>query len=289
MSGRTKLPEVVFPENRISNELSFYHYGKHACLPSNSYGPSERDYYLFHFVTKGKGVYKCNNKIWHIEENQGFLIRPHEETFYQADEKDPWMYYFVAFHGTLAEKIVDTINWIDGYVINPENPLAIKRIMKAICASKDYSVGGGYEYAVIGNIYLLFAELAKNGVLTRSLKPESEKLNILNVAIDYIHNNYASELSVAEIADRVNVHRSNLYRLFKEQLGISAIKYVQNYRMDKSVYYIINTDMPICEVAENVGINDYPHFCKQFKKYYGFTPTDYRKRFSKEKEGNNPK
>ncbi len=241
MSGRTKLPEVVFPENRISKELSFYHYGKHACLPDNAYGPNKRDYFLFHFVAKGKGVYKCKNKIWHIEENQGFLIRPYEETYYQADEKDPWMYYFVAFHGTLAEKIMDEINWIDGYVINPENPLAIKRIMKSICSSKEFSAGGGreHEYTVLGNIYLLFAELVKNSGQTRTLKPESEKQNILNVAIDYINNNYASNFSIAEIADRVNVHMSNLYRIFKEQLGISAIQYVQNYRMDKSVYYIL--------------------------------------------------
>ena len=224
MSRRTKLPEVVFPESRISNELSFYHYGKHVCMPSNMYGPNKRDYFLFHFVTKGKGVYKCGNKTWHIEENQGFLIRPHEETIYQADEKEPWTYYFVAFHGTSAEKIIDSVNWIDGYVINPENPLAVKRIMKSICTSKDFANGGGYEYTVLGNIYLLLAELVKNGDLTRSVKPESEKINILNAAIDYIKNNYSSELKIAEIAKKVNMHRSNLYRLFKEQLKVVGEK-----------------------------------------------------------------
>lgn len=110
MEKGKQFPELVFPGDKRSNELSIHHYGKHTCLPTNMYGPSKRDYYLLHFITSGKGKYIVGGRTFYLQKNEGFLIRPNEETFYQADNEDPWEYYFVAFHGTAAEKMVDLVD-----------------------------------------------------------------------------------------------------------------------------------------------------------------------------------
>ncbi len=104
-------------------------------------------------------------------------------------------------------------------------------------------------------------------------------MEALNRAIDYIKRNFADGIKIMDVAREVNMHRTTLYRLFKEQLNVSVEKYIQNCRMDRAAYLLLNSDMTAAEVAENTGMFDYPHFCKQFKSYYGFSPTDYRKKF----------
>ncbi len=273
------VPTVFFSEGKNSNELAFYHYGKHACLPSGCYGPTKRDYYLFHFIVNGKGRYECGGKVFHLEKNQGFLIRPGEESFYQANEQEPWEYYFVAFHGTRAESMVKGINWTDGYIVSPEDSRSVKSIMKKIYAVKKSERWG--EYMVLGYLYTLLATLAKESFKEVDPVINSEKAEILNRAMDFINKNFSEGIKIADVANEVNMHRTTLYRLFKEQLNVSVEKYIQNCRMDRAVFLLINSDLPASAISEQVGMFDYPHFCKQFKSYYGFSPTDYRKKFGK--------
>ncbi|MBQ7879929.1 MAG: AraC family transcriptional regulator [Clostridia bacterium] len=278
MAKSMKQPEVVFSADKSSNELSFYHYGKQVCPPSNSYGPTKRDYFLLHFVTSGKGVYTVGGKTFQVNKNEGFLIRPNEVTFYQADEKEPWEYYFVAFHGTAAPEIVEAVDWIDGYIIKPQNYQSVRKIMKNIHSIKNPERWS--EYMVLGELYILLATLIKESKRQKTDVVKYAKEDSLNKAIDYIKNNYDKGIQVADIAAYANMHRVSLYRLFKERLNISVEKYLQNYRMDKAVFMLLNSDSSITEIASNVGMTDYPHFCRQFKKYYGFTPTEYRKKFA---------
>lgn len=278
MAKSTKQPEIVFSADKSSNELSCYHYGKQACPPLNSYGPAKRNYYLIHFITAGKGKYTVGGKTFYLGKNEGFLIRPNEETFYQADEKEPWEYYFVAFHGTEAERIVDEIDWIDGYIIRPTNYQSVRKVMRTMHSIKKQDLWG--EYMVIGNIYILLANLIQESKRSKGAASKYEKEDSLNKAIDYIKNNYDKGIRIPDIANEVNMHRVSLYRLFKERLNISVEEYIQNYRMDKAVFTLLNSDLSITEIAARVGMSDYPHFCRQFKKYYGFTPSEYRKAFA---------
>ncbi len=69
---------------------SSYSFGPAVRPSSYSFGPAVRPNYLIHYVLKGKGYYYVNDRKYTIEANQGFLIRPTELTFYQADKLDPW-------------------------------------------------------------------------------------------------------------------------------------------------------------------------------------------------------
>lgn len=276
---RVKNEEIVYSSNRENSEISVYQYGKHVCPPSHFYGPSTREYYLVHFVIKGKGTYRVGDKVWNIEKNQGFLIRPGEETFYQADQVEPWEYYFVGFHGTGAKKLVDSINWVDGYIIKPNNFSAITRCLKDMYSIKKLEAWS--ECRIIGDIYILISALIKEGMIATQKDQAREKISVLNDAIDYIRNNYEKDISVEDIAKKANVHRTNLYRLFKEKLDISVIKYLKNYRLDMAASLLLTTELTAYEIAEKVGMEDYPHFSKQFKASYRYTPSVYRKKFKK--------
>ena len=275
---KQKLPDVFFPSTILSNEFSIDHYGKHARLPNESYGPSKREYYLIHFITSGKGLYRVKGKNYILNKGECFLIRPDEETYYKSDENDPWEYYFIAFGGTMSKKIIDSIEWIDGYILKVKDVDFVISVMKNICYNRKNGIWN--DYMVLGNAYRLVGALIKSGKKGALLEMTDEKDKLLNKAIDYIKENYSEDLSVLSVARDVNMHRVSLYRLFKEKLNLSIEKYIQNYRMSKAAYLLTNSDLSIQRIGESVGLFDYPHFCRQFKKYYNFTPGEYRKHFS---------
>ena len=283
MTNKKKQAELFYTPKRLNGNLAVYQYGHHKCPSSHFYGPSKRAYYLFHFIVKGKGVYKYGDKEFELEKGMGFLIRPGEETFYQADEVDPWEYYFVAFNGTNALNIVEEIAWQDGCIFCAEDEEAVKRCMKTICREQNVYVWS--EFKVLGELYVLLAELMRQRSAQNELGGNEKTKSELERVIAYIKENAASpECSVEKIAEHINMHRASLYRLFKKKFGISVKEYLQNYRLDQAAALLQSTDLAAKQIAVEVGIPDYPHFCKCFKDYNGYSPIEYRKKFQKKQK-----
>lgn len=99
---------------------------------------------------------------------------------------------------------------------------------------------------------------------------------LIRNAIDIIIREYASDLTVEEIAGRLNVSRSYLSALFKEETTISVMQYITLMRMNRAEHLLRNTSMKVNEIAEAVGYHDASYFGLQFKKLYGMSPAQFR-------------
>ena len=274
-----KNAEMFFTALRLNGDLTVYQYGHHECPNAHYHGPSEREYYLFHYIVKGCGVYRTENKEYHLKSGEGFLIKPGETTFYQADETDPWEYYFVAFHGTIAKNVIAEINFEDGYIFRSENPETMERCIKSLC--KHYPTGMLWgEYKVLGKFYTLLSEMIKEKGISSSVQQRKQNLSVVNKALSYIKENISQDdLSVQGIADHINLDRTSLYRIFKKKFNISVVRYIKNHRMDRAAALLSETSLTCREICVRVGMPEYPNFCKSFKAYYGYSPMDYRKTF----------
>lgn len=65
--------------------------------------------------------------------------------------------------------------------------------------------------------------------------------------------------------------------LFKKAIGRSPIEYVNEYRVKQSLRLLEETDLPITEVCLESGYNNLGNFLREFRKYTGTTPLQYRK------------
>ena len=83
-------------------------------------------------------------------------------------------------------------------------------------------------------------------------------------------------LSIQEIADDLNVHRSYLTTVFKEFHQISPKEFLHSVRMQRAQQLLTNTDESIKIVAYSVGFSDPLYFSKAFKAYSQLTPSQYR-------------
>ncbi len=96
-------------------------------------------------------------------------------------------------------------------------------------------------------------------------------------AVDYIQANYSRKISLTSVSDHVGLSSSYLCRIFKEETGLSMNTYINNLRMSKAGELLSDKNSYIKEVAMSVGFEDQLYFSRLFKRYYGVTPSEYRK------------
>ena len=65
--------------------------------------------------------------------------------------------------------------------------------------------------------------------------------------------------------------------MFKQEIGLSFKQYLDNYRIDKSIQLLINSNQTILEIAYATGFTNENQFIQTFKKYYHLTPGNFRK------------
>lgn len=99
-------------------------------------------------------------------------------------------------------------------------------------------------------------------------------------AIYYIEENYCRNISLSDIAEAINVNSSYLSRLFKNDTGQNIIEYLNKIRMDKAASLIDEGKYSLKEISYKVGIQNYNYFFKLYKKYFGITPLEHKKKDS---------
>lgn len=97
-------------------------------------------------------------------------------------------------------------------------------------------------------------------------------------ALDYIAQNYTSELSLGLVAEQVGVHPQYFSRYFKQHLGISLTEYINHLRVVNSLSGVLNSDESLLNIALNSGYNNYKTYSIAFKKVFQMTPTEMRNR-----------
>ncbi|MGD6875688.1 response regulator transcription factor [Bacillus infantis] len=132
---------------------------------------------------------------------------------------------------------------------------------------------------------VLTPELSKrvNGVLKKD-EIFSDPGNPIDSAIKYIQDNYHASLTLKSIADSVYLSPSHFSRMFKEQLGMTFVEYLAFIRIQKAKSLLRLTSFSVEVIANNTGFSTAGYFSTTFKKVVGVTPSEYRDRFSWEKD-----
>lgn len=96
-------------------------------------------------------------------------------------------------------------------------------------------------------------------------------------ACRYIDTHYAGkDCTVKDVAEALKIDRSYLYRMFKNEIGISIIDYIIRRRISRAEIMLANSDLSVKDVAYSVGFADQMYFSRVFKKTNGKTPTEFR-------------
>lgn len=103
-------------------------------------------------------------------------------------------------------------------------------------------------------------------------------LEVVNV-LCFINQNYAdANLSAELIAQNVRLNINYLNSVFKKETGDTVWKRLTKIRLQKAKKMLLVKDSKISEVYEQVGFNSLSYFSTVFRKYYGYSPQEYKKK-----------
>lgn len=102
------------------------------------------------------------------------------------------------------------------------------------------------------------------------------KSPIVQQVLKYIHQSYAEELSLKMLGAHYHIHPVYLGQLFHKETNESFTEYINRYRIEKAKELLKTTHLKVHVIARDVGYWETGYFYKQFKKYVGISPMDYR-------------
>ncbi len=251
--------------------LAVYNTGLQRCDPGFCWGPGVRDHFLIHFVTDGHGTYAVGGRTFALSRGDMFLIRPEEAIRYAADADDPWSYCWVGFGGLDAPMLVTQTDFGVGRYVLHFDGTEPGALLAAI-----YRTHGSLPHEaarMTGNLYAFLAWLIERASFAKPARMAAHWH--VQRACAFIANNFAEAITIEDVAAHVGLSRSQLFRVFEQQLDCSPVRYLAQFRMRQACLLLRRTNLPIKAVALSVGYGDPLYFSRRFREIVGVSPTEY--------------
>ena len=111
-------------------------------------------------------------------------------------------------------------------------------------------------------------------ILNEMFLPEHDKIILES---ETFIDNHLENVSVTELYKHLNISRTALYEIFKKKTGLGVTEFIRKKQFEKANQLLKETDLPINDIANLCGFNDYNYFSRVFKKRYGISPKNIRK------------
>jgi len=95
---------------------------------------------------------------------------------------------------------------------------------------------------------------------------------------DYVKHNYASVMSVEDMAQEIHLSQNYIRSIFKENTGQTILEYITEYRLEMACHILKDKTIKVREVSKMVGYDNVSYFCSLFSRRYCVSPNEYRKR-----------
>ncbi|AOZ92169.1 AraC family transcriptional regulator [Paenibacillus crassostreae] len=196
-----------------------------------------------------------------------------EFRFTQSDGLFPSMRQLAESEASLSLLFDDTVSFL---VLREFQE--IHHVLRSLVFELDATSKGLEPMAQIlfAQLLIRIARLYQDNVTTGSSGVQGM---YVQQCIEYLQQNYDRNVQIKEIAESINLHPGYLQRIFKRKIGISIMAYLNHYRMEKTKMLLRQTEIPIADIADYVGIGSRQYLHMMFKKHTGLTPVEYRKSY----------
>lgn len=150
---------------------------------------------------------------YELEVGQGFRIEPGVQTFYEADQEDPWTYLWVGFDGTRAAEYLRGMGLGENRLIYQSS--CRERLERAVLEMLRHNTYTAADQFVLeGLLYSFFGALSEELDVMSAREAEKGSLYVRK-AVEFIQDNFCNPIHITDIADYVCINRSYLYTLFR--------------------------------------------------------------------------
>lgn len=172
-------------------------------------------------------------------------------------------------------------NFNEYILFNYEKSEKLARLMEEVlCEYFDKSLCS--DEVINSYMIIIFSELLRIfESQTNSQNRDLLKNTSITDIVLYIQNN-CKDATLTSVAEHFHFHPNYLSTTIKKFTSNNFTFVLQEAKLKKAAFLLKNSDIPVVEVANNIGYENTNFFYKIFKNYYGCNPTEYRKNFSNE-------
>ncbi len=232
------------------------------------------------FITQGSGWITIGDVSREVKSGDVIIYNAGLDHAEESSSHEPMELYFMALdHLQITNLPKNHFLPPDYDIIYPVGKFfdivsSIFRLIITELSGKDqfYSeIAQGLSRSLVMYLFRIVNEYEKDTT------PLLQRNKNIDSALQFIHENYRQELTLEEIAANCYLNKYYFSHLFTAHMGMSVGKYILNLRLQEAQRLLRESDMPVSDIAEQIGFNDMSYFCRAFKREMAMTPLQYRR------------
>lgn len=285
---QSEFKNVVIDDDNINFGITINSVGYKSILPNEKIAKAEKikdlrfqykkgkvsNEFKLIYITKGVG-YVCfdDNNEMEISKGKILLINPNQKyTYYHLSDYE-WKEYFIRFETDAAfDLLIRKFFPVDKSIIDIGfNEELTKLFNRAIDVVKNgLKSSQVYLSGMLFHVLGLIISESKNKTIEKKELQKIEQAKII------MNENIYEDLTIQEIATKLNISYTLFRKNFKKYTGEAPAKYLNDLKMNKAKQLLHETSDSIKEIAFLLQFSSMEHFSTTFKKATGMSPKDFR-------------
>lgn len=245
------------------------------------------------YVAAGAGTFVVAGRKYDLAPGDVFTARPGQPHEIVSSRGDPLAIYFWAHTVEPVEPRSTTVNRAEQsaaelmqLLASTAIPLATAPALEAVLtlmADEASRRLPGY-LRVINDLFTTLVIQTARAASPTAVRPElaagrtrSLADAVVQTAVQYLQDNLAQRFEVRDVAAQVNLSERQLSRIFLKATGTSILAYLTRLRMERAMQLLLNSELPIKQVAAAVGYPDTHYFTTLFGRHTRTTPGVFRR------------
>lgn len=225
-----------------------------------------KDYHIL-MVVNGRSRVWYENAFYDLEKGNFVIYTPGEKQEYINFPGTTTLWCH--FCGSIVGEVFDELKLSGGvYFIPPNNN--ITEVFTDMIRNFHQEERKKFSNAYLLELLYHIADGTKN-----SYQRKYDKM--LVPILTFINANYNKQITLEALAEKTGYSKSRFSHIFSEFTGTTPIKYLNEIRLKNACELLCSTNLTINNIAFSCGFCDQLYFCRQFRKKYNMSPSEYRK------------
>lgn len=242
------------------------------------------DFYQISIPLVGTPLMQCNGELRKMDGQQRLVLSPgYQHRHFADDESIRMMLIFLRssfLQKVFADKMQGTSDQIEFFPWGDGAGGGFRRLAETAIRQ---TVTRPLETLEMQELEWELASLLLSlQAGSHSDKWQHEEVNsdhpVIKRVIEFIRDDFAADISLDRLTEIAGISKYQLIRLFREHIGSTPSLYVTEERLKRAVLLLEHTKMDVTAVAFEVGFGSLSTFERAFKRKYGTSAVEYRKR-----------
>ena len=215
---------------------------------------------------EGSLICEARGETAEIRPGEIFLIHYGEDSAFHCAPEGGCRKISIGFSGPLVQGLVAELHLAESLVLSvPDLDSVLRRLIEI----ERRLASGERNFIELSTLAFRFlAELA--GLVDNRYPP------LLKKSLAIMKANISQNLTMTELAEKLHTSQTNLVVVFRVHLGSTPRKYFSDLKFARAKELLLRTNLPVFQIARNIGYEHSMHFCRRFRALCGVSPLEFR-------------